>query len=180
MGKHYPGRRNGRGLFPKGVQASDLPSLLVGYDRRMWFLSYTQFNGDCLEWMGSRRPFGYGCVTIGGKSFTAHRVAYAMYHAIDPAGQSVCHSCDNPPCVRRDHLFLGSQADNNRDMRLKGRTNPAYGARSGTAILNEHEVRLMRKLHAQGMGFRRLGQRFGVARMTAKYAVTGVTWKHIQ
>jgi len=38
-----------------------------------------------------------------------------------PLGAYLCHRCDNPRCVRLDHLFWGTASDNMRDCLLKGR-----------------------------------------------------------
>jgi hypothetical protein len=62
-------------------------------------------------------PTGYG--RLGNRY--AHRVAYQVaYGPFDPR-LHVLHHCDNPTCVRPDHLFLGTQADNNMDRDMKGR-----------------------------------------------------------
>lgn len=77
---------------------------------------------ECWEWMAARDPNGYG--RIGGKrprAELAHRVAYRLTRGDIPLGLHVCHSCDNPPCCNPNHLFLGTDLDNNRDMRAKGR-----------------------------------------------------------
>jgi hypothetical protein len=51
-----------------------------------------------------------------------HRAAWIARHGEPPAATPfVLHRCDNPPCWRDAHLFLGTQADNVDDMWGKGR-----------------------------------------------------------
>src|SRR3990167_4113193 len=70
---------------------------------------------------GKRSAVGYGLLKVGNWSFRAHRVSWFLTHGEWPL-LHVLHRCDNPPCVRPDHLFEGTQYDNNRDRDSKGRT----------------------------------------------------------
>ena len=74
----------------------------------------------CIEWTGARDP-NYGNRKVDGVMWKAHRYAWAEANGPIPDGMMVLHSCDNPPCVNVDHLFLGTNMDNLRDASRKGR-----------------------------------------------------------
>jgi DNA-binding CsgD family transcriptional regulator len=77
---------------------------------------------ECWEWTGFRvPPLGYGRFRLNDEQTWAHRVSWELTFGPIPEGLQVCHRCDNPPCVRPDHLFLGTPLDNVRDMIGKGR-----------------------------------------------------------
>lgn len=82
-------------------------------------------NGDCWEWTGHRMKFGYGVIRSDGKVHKAHRISYSINIAPIPDDLMVCHHCDNPACVRPDHLFVGTHQDNMDDRMAKGRYHKA-------------------------------------------------------
>jgi hypothetical protein len=88
---------------------------------RLW--SRVDKTGDCWVWLGSGTTDRYGQIRVGSKMVYVHRLAYELTYGVIPAGMSVLHRCDNPSCCRPEHLFLGTQQDNIRDMENKGRAN---------------------------------------------------------
>lgn len=133
---------------------------------------------DCWEWRAYRMPAGYGVFAVRhGDVRFAHRVSWELINGPIPAGMVVCHRCDNPPCVNPDHLFLGTIAENNADMRAKKRHK--IGERHGSAKLTEAEVQTIRRLLTSGASQRSIAARFGVGQMSISDIARGVTWRHI-
>jgi hypothetical protein len=99
--------------------------------------------GDgCWVWTAGKSQGGYGKFKIRSDHHPdklAHRVAWEMENGEIADGLYVCHHCDNPACVRHDHLFLGTAADNAADRVAKNRS--ATGDRSGPRIHRERMPR---------------------------------------
>lgn len=76
---------------------------------------------SCWIWIGAKNEKGYGVIQIDGKRHRAHRLVYELYVGSIPPGMLVCHSCDEPSCCNPKHLWLGTNADNQRDKHAKGR-----------------------------------------------------------
>lgn len=87
--------------------------------QRFW--KKVRMGDGCWEWQAAGRDGRYGVVRISEHFYPTHRVSWEMHFGIIPPGMVVCHKCDNPPCVRPEHLFLGTRSDNALDMVAKGR-----------------------------------------------------------
>ncbi len=77
-------------------------------------------------WLANPNPKrkGYAFVRVNTKVMRIHRLSYERFHGAIPTGLLVCHKCDVRNCWNPDHLFLGTAADNNSDMLIKGRNVP--------------------------------------------------------
>lgn len=151
-------------------------------------------SGDgCWEWLGWRwdhpKVLPYGRFCVANKAMKAHRYAYAQsrgvpFDAIE--GWHVCHTCDNPPCVRPDHLFLGTDADNLRDAARKGRMSTEArravnrGVRNPSAKLTPGDVASIRAEYATGRTPQwLLAKMYSVARSTIGRIISKRGWTHV-
>ncbi len=98
------------------------PNGLSGKALADWFWSQVRWVGQCWE-RDTPRTDGYDYFGIQGETVRAHRFAWATVFG-DPGEQHVLHRCDNPACVRPDHLFLGDHETNMADKVAKGRARP--------------------------------------------------------
>ena len=82
---------------------------------------WTLMPSGCWHWTGKKNENGYGVMTVEGVETRAHRAMFFQANPEMDRQMHVLHRCDNPQCVNPEHLFLGTQADNMRDMHNKGR-----------------------------------------------------------
>jgi DNA-binding XRE family transcriptional regulator len=129
----------------------------------------------CWEWLGSVNAGGYGQVRRGprpGKLWSVHRFSWILFHGDIPKGFHVCHKCDNRKCVNPDHLFLGTRAQNMRDMVRKNRQ--ATGINHGLAKVEDHIVEEIKRLYAEGHRTQQeLADQFGLHQTTIHDYVRG-------
>lgn len=148
---------------------------------RFWSRVEIRGEAECWPWLAARTTAGYGNLWTGRTTAYAHRFAWELHHRQPiPAGMFVCHVCDNPPCVNPGHLFLGTNADNNRDMQAKGRASGGTrGEQQHHAILTEAAVRDIRARIAAGERNAAIARRYGVDRSTISAVRTGKNWWHV-
>lgn len=152
----------------------------------------------CWLWSSSLRK-GYGVWALGRNSdgtarrIIAHRASYVLHHGPIPPGMCVCHKCDVRSCVNPEHLFLGTVAENNTDMRAKGRHRTPrviegnqraavilafrqQGAGNTNAKLNWEQVQSIRARCAVGASQRRIARELGLDPRTINRIVRGEAW----
>jgi hypothetical protein len=146
--------------------------------------------GNCVVWVGPVGPTGYGIIRFRQKNMRVHRVAYEATSGPIPTGMCVCHTCDNRACVNPDHLFLGTHAENMRDMARKKRANNAAavqasklsrprGTEHHASILDEETVSTMRDMRRAGLTLKAVASTFGIDFRTVYSATVGETWSHV-
>lgn len=144
-------------------------------DRFMSKIEFIPFHA-CWEWIGNRKPNGYGRIDIAKKSYAAHRLAYELFIGPIVRGLFVCHKCDNPSCVNPLHLFLGTHTDNMADRNAKGRGNMPKG-------VNHHKAKLraidIANIRASSLSSRKLATHYGVSHHNILCIRNRKTWKHV-
>lgn len=135
----------------------------------------------CWTWLGATDVHGYGKVKFLDRTRLAHRVSWLLTHG-DPGRSYVCHHCDTPSCVRPDHLFVGEQLANIRDMDTKGRRRSLFGIHNPRAKLTHFQVGEIRRRYSAGKNrfhpgnARALAEEYGVSKRALLGIIQGVRW----
>jgi hypothetical protein len=147
------------------------------FAERIW-QKIVRGNG-CWEWTGTRYPNGYGSCASGkrGRNDYAHRVVWRLTFGRIPDGLRVLHHCDNPPCCRPDHLFLGTDADNVADKVAKGRQ--LKGEQITGARLRATQIPDIRQRLAEGEPMHLIAADCGVSRGAIQDIALNKTWRHV-
>lgn len=157
----------------KGNQNSGRDLLARFYSKVAFGLS------DCWLWWGHIDALGYGRLVYPGES-KAHRASWRIHCGAIPDGMKVLHRCDVRSCVNPNHLFLGTQEANVRDMIAKGRQRfptPRHGeANPMSRLTARHVAEIRRRYAAGGITMAELASEYGVATMTVQRALRGTSW----
>lgn len=154
---------------------------------------------ECWNWKGPRqgnRDYGrlaYGKYT--GPNFfvmTAHRFSYEHFSGEKiPPGMCACHRCDNPACVNPNHLFLGTQTENQADKKAKGRISRGEkhsltvkpkaprGSDNHASVLSEADIPKILEMRKRGNTHKEIAEHFGVAKSTIVAIFCGINWGYI-
>jgi hypothetical protein len=138
-------------------------------------------HSGCWLWQRSVQRNGYGQIGSGGKyggMRNTHRVSWEVHRGEIPAGMQVLHRCDVKICVNPDHLFLGTQAENLRDMDAKGRRRQVNkrGEAHYATRLTADDVRAIRAdTRTQAV----IGAAYGIGQTAVSAIKRRVKWKSV-
>lgn len=155
--------------MPKGIYKK--PSL----EERFW--SRVQKTENCWLWTGTKIT-GYGNIKIKKKNYLAHRISWILHKGKLSDTIQVLHTCDIKNCVNPKHLFLGTQADNMKDMVKKNRS--LKGEKNYHAKLTETKVKTIRELYtSKEMTQTEIAKLFGITQGHISYIVNKKGWKDL-
>lgn len=120
------------------------PAVIGDAHKEKFFSNMRKSKCGCWIWISTKIKRGYGRMTIAGRAILAHRISWVIHNGAVPDGLFVLHDCpngDNPSCVNPKHLWLGTQADNSKDMERKGRGNHPSGDNHGLRLHPERAAR---------------------------------------
>jgi len=158
--------------------------LIAGNEARFWSKVQKLPGQDgCWIWTAGCNSKGYGNFSIldNGKRKYIIASRYSWYLAYGeevPNEMCICHKCDNPPCVRPDHLFLGTREDNSKDCCQKGRQ--VKGENVNSAKLTELQVQEIRIQYVTSNASQlSLSKKYNISESVVQSIVNNKIWKHI-
>lgn len=145
---------------------------------RLW--ARVEKTPTCWLWQGYKLRSGYGRVMYLGRNYTTHRLSWALTNGPIPDGLWVLHKCDNPPCVRPDHLFLGTRQDNVDDMVAKRRhVAIAPDFKRNAKVTREQVVAIRQEYAAGGVRYDDIAARHGMTRGAVGHIISGRSWPNV-
>lgn len=167
-------------LKAHGDVRAEIPCMRAPFEERFW--GKVEKSDGCWLWTGSRLSRGYGQIGRNGKVILATRASYEIHYGEFEQTLCVLHRCDNPACVRPDHLFLGTHYDNMKDMMEKGRHRTApqpKGSSNKKSKLTEIQVISIRKRFHDGERKSAISRDFNVSATLINMIVKRIIWNHI-
>ena len=157
-------------------------------EERFW--SKVRKSDGCWEWTGNKGSNGYGRFYANDRSFAATHIALMLSGRPLADGLFALHKCDNPGCVRPDHLFAGTLAENQQDCERKrrrrhmvGDSNPMRmyaglhaGEKNGCSKLTSADVTRIREQYKAGIRVSLIAEKFGVHNTAIYKILNGKRW----
>ena len=149
--------------------------------KRFWSKVDKKLDRKCWNWIAYKDRDGYGQIWFNRKMLLAHRFSWMIHFDSIPEGLLVCHKCDNKSCVNPNHLFLGTNKDNTKDMFDKGRASLRSGENQIQAKLTYRKVKKIISLYRTKKYLQReIGIKFGVSQPTISNILNSKTWSKKQ
>jgi hypothetical protein len=144
------------------------------------YVNKTGING-CWIWtrIGSISKKGYGTFQIKGKIKYVHRIFYEKYKGKIPKKMCVCHKCDVPLCCNPDHLFLGTQQENIKDMINKKRDKKSKGEDHKNCIMSEEHAKEIKTKFKDGLSIKEIYHLYMYSYSSIWKICKNRSWKHI-
>ena len=157
------------------MNAKSTDSVACGYDSitiaRFWSkVDVKKGFRDCWLWTGAKRD-GYGHIKIKGKSHSANRVAFEMFHGRELGDLKALHRCDNKACCNPKHIYGGTAEQNMADMHMRiGRSD---------SKITPKDVREMRRSFEEGLSLKSVAADFGISARQASSIKSGRSWGYV-
>jgi hypothetical protein len=135
-----------------------------------------RLKNGCVVCISHKLTCGYLLLTRNGKQVYAHRLIYEYFIGPIPEDKPfVLHKCDNRACLSYKHFFIGTHADNMKDMFEKGRV--PSGEKHVRAKLTSKKVYNIRKKYKTGKyTYKELGKGYGVDGSHVGHIVNNRKW----
>lgn len=145
-------------------------------ERLLGFVEVNEVTGCWVNDQFHRDKDGYGRFSINNKIVLMHRFSYFIFNQRNPGELKVCHRCDNPNCLRPDHLFLDTTIGNHLDRVAKGRLDTVSGENNINAKLNQDIVNSIRQESLTVKDNMVLARKYNVSKVTIGHIVRNKTW----
>jgi hypothetical protein len=132
----------------------------------------------CIKWKGWKNDDGYGKFSIDKKYKFAHRYAYELLVGKIPEGKNVLHKCDVRDCCNTEHLYIGTQHENNKDSHQRNRRS-SKGSKNGYAKLKEKDVLWIKSMFNK-ISCASLSRMFNVSESCIHDIKHGRSWKDLK
>lgn len=111
-----------------------------------------------------------------------HRLVASAFLGPCPKNKEVNHKDGNKLNNKLENLEYASHSDNMKHAIRSGLYKPgtSIGSDHGMSVLDEKDVKKIKKLLRQGKSKQAIADQFGVSRSTISHIKAGRTWAHVE